>query len=192
MVDIGDPESAKRGLTASPEAQTRHWLEQIVLGLNLCPFAGPVLKANTVYFSCCDSVTVDGIAAAILIELDRLQGSQEEDIATTLLIFSAALADFNAFWDAAALASELLEEAGLEGVIQIATFHPDYCFEGSAPDDVENYSNRSPYPMLHFIREAHLTRVLQDYPAAAEEIPENNITRLRQLGLAAVQQLVAS
>ena len=191
MADVGDREVAKRGPDASPEAQTRHWLEQIVLGLNLCPFAGPVLAAETVYFSCCDSVTVDGFAEAILIELDRLQGCQESDIATTLLMFSRGLTDFNEFWDVAGMASDLLVEAGLEGVIQIASFHPDYCFEGSAPGDVENYSNRSPYPMLHFIREAQLTRVLQDYPSP-EAIPENNIKRLRQLGLAGVQQLLAS
>jgi len=191
MAEAGDKMAANRAAGGSPEAATRHWLEQIVLGLNLCPFAGPALKADTVHFSCCDSAAMEDIAAAILIELDRLQGSQESDIATTLLIFSAGLADFTEFWDAAGMATELLAEAGLEDVIQIATFHPDYCFEGSGPDDVENYSNRSPYPMLHFIREAQLTRLLQDYPSP-EQIPENNIRRLRQLGLAGMRQLLAS
>ena len=176
---------------ATAETATRHWLEKIVLGLNLCPFAGPVLTANTVHFSCCDSVEMEAVAEAILHELDRLQSCDESDIATTLLIFSTALSDFTEFWDAAGMAGDLLEQAGLEGVIQIATFHPDYCFEGCDPDDVENYSNRSPFPMLHFIREAQLARMLQEYPNA-ESIPDNNIERLQQLGLAGIQQLLHS
>jgi uncharacterized protein len=174
-------------LKKDPAEQTLQWLQAVVVGLNLCPFAAPVITAKQLHIDVCDQQQLELLAAAILKQLDLLQQSAESDIATSLLVFSRGLKDFNAYLDLLDTANDLLSQAGLEGVIQIASFHPDYCFHGVEEDDVSNYSNRSPYPMLHFIREAQLSRVLDYYPNP-EQIPEDNIRRLRALGK---EQLIA-
>lgn len=171
------------------EQLTRHWLDNVVVGLNLCPFAAPHLKSNTIALKVCDSLKTEEILSAILVQLDELQSTDEKEIATSLLIFSRSLKSFSEYWNVAGIANELLEEAGLEGIIQIATFHPDYCFDGNKDTDIENYTNRSPFPMLHFIREANISRVLENYPNP-EQIPENNIKRLRQLGITELSKLL--
>jgi hypothetical protein len=119
-----------------------------------------------------------------------LQQSDEQALATTVLVFATALVDFDDYLIFAEQANEWLTEAGLEGVIQIATFHPDYCFEGVEPDDISNASNRSPYPMLHFIREEQISRALANYPNP-ERIPDNNIARLRELGAEGLRALLS-
>ena len=176
---------------SDPVAQTYHWLNAIVVGLNLCPFAAPVLKAETLHIEVCHGLETEQLLRAVLEQLDKLQGCEESEIATSLLVFSHAVKDFDHYWGLVELAEELLAEAGLEGVIQIASFHPDYCFEGVAADDASNYSNRSPYPMLHFIREAQLTRVLAQYPNP-EQIPDNNIQKLRELGTEHLIRLITT
>ena len=169
------------GTSKPPTEATLHWLETIVVGLNLCPFAAPVLKHDQLRIEVCDDELEPLLLAAVLRELDFLQQTAESTISTSLLVFSHGLKDFDQYWALVEAANELLYEVGLEGVIQIASFHPDYCFEGVEPDDVSHYTNRSPYPMLHFIREDQLSRALATYPNP-ERIPEDNIRRLQQLG----------
>ncbi len=175
-------------MTELAAQQTRRWIEQFVVGLALCPFAEPVLRANTLRIAVSDARTEADLAAATLTELDLLQSAPESELVTSVLVFSAALGDFDDYLDFLGLAEALLEEAGLEGVVQIASFHPNYCFAEVEPNDASHYSNRSPYPMLHFIREAALTRALENYPDP-ELIPERNIERLRKLGTPAALQL---
>lgn len=168
---------------------TRRWVEQFVIAENLCPFAAPALRGQSLRIAVSEADDLDTLAASVLEELDLLQATPERELVTSVLVFSNALSDFDSYLDFAELAQELLETAGLEGTLQIATFHPQYCFAGAAVDDVSNYTNRSPFPMLHFLREDALTRVLDSYPDA-EAIPQRNIEHLRALGLAHIQQLL--
>jgi len=171
-------------------AHTRRWIERFVVGLELCPFAAPTLSDNTLRIAVCDKTAEEELAKALLEELDLLQREPESEVSTSVLVFQKALADFDDYLDFLGLAEALLEECGLEGVVQIASFHPDYCFEGVPADDAANATNRSPYPMLHFIREAALTRALAHYPDP-EDIPQRNIDRLRALGADAIAELRA-
>jgi uncharacterized protein len=171
-------------------AHTRRWIERFVVGLNLCPFAAPVLRAQQLDIVVCAETTMPEMANALLDQFDRLQNSAECEVATSVLVFSDALADFDEYLDFLALADELLYESGLEGVVQIASFHPQYQFDGTALHDVANFTNRSPYPMLHFIREAAVSRALENY-ASPEQIPQRNIERLHALGGAAIAELLA-
>ena len=170
-------------------ARTRFWLYKIVVGLDLCPFASAVINDQRMRLEVTDSSTLEATLAAVLGELDLLQQLDESSIATSLLVFSHGFDDFDDFWSLVDIANELLQQVGLEGVIQIASFHPDYCFDGVPEDDVSHYTNRSPFPMLHFIREAQLSRVLENYPNPGE-IPENNIRRLQELGKDEVLKLL--
>jgi hypothetical protein len=170
-------------------SQTRLWLEKIVVGLDLCPFAAPVINEDRLRLEICDSSELEDMLSAVLRELDLLQQNDEHLIATSLLVFCNGLEEFDDFWSLVEIANELLQQVGLEGVIQIASFHPDYCFEGMAVDDASHYTNRSPFPMLHFIREEQLSRVLETYPNP-EAIPENNIRRLQELGRQKILQLL--
>jgi hypothetical protein len=177
-------------MSDSAETLTRRWLQDMVVGLNLCPFAAPVLRDNSLRIASSDAQSDEALLTAVLAELDQLQSSDESAISTTLLVFTHALQTFDDYLDIADAANDLLAEVGLDGIIQIATFHPDYCFAGEAADDPANYSNRSPYPMLHFIREAQMSRVLANYPNP-EAIPDNNIRRLRELGREQLLALIA-
>lgn len=171
------------------EQETRHWLESIVVGLNLCPFAAPVLKQNTLHIEICDKTSEMDIYRTVLEQMDFLQTSDEDMAATSLLVFSHALENFDDYLEVVDIANDLLGQIGLEGHIQIASFHPQYCFAEVPEDDISHYTNRSPYPMLHFIREAQMARALKNYPNP-ETIPDNNIECLRQLGIEALQELL--
>ena len=162
-------------------AHTRRWIERVVVGLELCPFAAPVLRGEQLRIAVCEATELTELASALLDELDLLQRTPEAELATSVLVMPRALADFDDYLDFLSLAEELLAECGLEGTLQIASFHPDYCFDGVPADDVANFTNRSPYPMLHFLREAQIERALQRYPDP-ERIPQRNIEHLRGLG----------
>jgi len=169
-------------LTGQVERYLRLWLDEFVVGLNLCPFARPLLAAPSLRIAVCDSGDAAQLRRTFLQELDLLQRSTEQEIATTLLVFSQALqafADYLWFLDDA---QELLEEAGLDGVVQLASFHPHYLFAGEAPDAASHYSNRSPYPIIHLLREDMLSRALADF-AAPEQIPDRNIETLNAIGV---------
>ena len=170
---------------------TSRWLNAVVVGLNLCPFAGKVMQDNSLRMSVSDAIDDEAILQAVLVELELLQNSSEQDVATGLLIFSSGLTDFYHYLLVLDQAQQLVKKAGLEGVFQIASFHPDYCFAGVAEDEPGNYTNRSPLPMMHFIREAQLERILANYPGP-ETIPENNIKALNALGREAILSLYKS
>jgi hypothetical protein len=172
---------------AAVEAAVRAWLETFVIGLNLCPFARPLLDNPSLHIAICESPGNSENQRAFLEELDHLQACTEAEVATTLLVFPRALEDFEAYLDFIDQCQRLLSAAGLEGVVQLASFHPDYLFAGEAPDDPSHYSNRSPYPMIHLLREDMLSRVLDDQ-ADPDQIPERNIQTLRDLGLPELQR----
>lgn len=170
--------------TNEPErviAHTRAWLERVVIGLNLCPFAKAVHVRGQIRSVVCDADDEAGLLAALHDELDRLANADPELLDTTLLIHPGVLTDFDAYNQFLDRADAVVADAGLEGVIQIASFHPDYRFAGSAADDIENATNRSPYPMLHLLREASVERAVAAFPDAAA-IYERNILTLRALG----------
>ena len=161
-------------------AQTRQWLEQVVVGLNLCPFARKPLGAGQVHFAVSDSRNVETLLGDLHEELDRMDRTPADDIDTTLLIITDQLQDFLDYNDMLDLADGLLEQQGWEGTYQIASFHPAYQFADTEVDDRENFTNRAPYPILHILREASLDRGLANYPDP-EQIPERNIATLNGL-----------
>jgi len=161
---------------------TRRWLERAVIGLNLCPFALTPWRQDRIRFQTSLATNPEQLAEDLVEELLGLQARDPAEYETSLLIHPGALNDFLDYNDFLDLADQLLEELDLDGVIQIASFHPDYQFAGSAPDDPANCTNRSPYPMLHLLREdsiAAATEPLSD----PNLIYERNIQTLRKLGL---------
>ena len=162
-------------------AATRQWIERAVIGLNLCPFARLPYLDQRVCFRVSRASTSDGVLDDLCGELQSLAAADPADCETTLLIVPLAFADFLDFNDFLDEAEAALEVLGLDGEIQIASFHPDYRFADSDPDDVENCSNRSPFPILHLLREASIERALESI-ADPDAIFERNVETLRQLG----------
>lgn len=165
----------------------KKWVEDMVVGLNLCPFAKRELLAGRVRFFVSGAETEEQLLMDLHSELNLL--NEGPDVGTTLLIHPGVLQhfdDYNQFLD---YAEGLLIELKLEGVYQIASFHPDYQFAETGPDDVENYTNRSPYPILHLIREQSLERAVANYPNP-EQIPERNIALLQELGIEKIKALL--
>lgn len=167
---------------------TRVWLERAVIGLNLCPFAKATYNKQQIRFALTAARTPDELLAELEREMTLLTQVDAASIDTTLLIHPLAMSDFLDFHFFLAEADAALRRLGLEGVLQIASFHPRYEFAGSLPDDIENHTNRSPYPMLHLLREASLERRIAAYPDTAD-IPERNIDTLRRLGHAGWRRL---
>ena len=160
---------------------TQHWLEHAVIGLNLCPFAKAVHLKQQIRWVESPARDADGLLADLVHELRFLAAADPETVDTTLLIHPHALKDFLDYNDFLDVADDAIEEMGLAGVVQVASFHPDYQFEGTAPDDVDNFSNRSPHPTLHLLREDSVDRAVAAFPEAAN-IYERNIETLRRLG----------
>ena len=160
-------------------AAVRHWVESMVVGLNLCPFAKRELVKDRVRFVTTPATTEEALLITLQEELERMNA--DSSIETTLLIHTEVLQDFYDFNDFLDLADALLVHLKLEGTYQIASFHPDYQFGGTEPDDAENYTNHSPYPVLHLLREDSLERVIADYPNV-DDIPERNIELMNELG----------
>ena len=162
-------------------AETRRWLEVAVIGLNLCPFAKAVHAKRQVRFALCEAGTTEGLLQALGDELLRLRDTPAEDIDTTLLVHPDVLGDFLDYNDFLDDADALLESLSLDGVLQIASFHPDYRFAGSDADDIGNFTNRSPYPMLHLLREDSVSRAVAAFPDP-DAIVGRNLDTLRRLG----------
>lgn len=161
--------------------RTRRWISSLVIGLNLCPFARRVFEAEKIHYVVSDAEEEKTLLLDLARELRVLATSSIERVETTLLIHPRVLGnflDYNDFLDAG---ERQVADLGLRGIIQIASFHPDYRFADTAPDAVENYTNRSPYPMLHLLREESITQVASD-PNELLEIPRRNIETLRALG----------
>ena len=162
-------------------AQTQLWVERAVIGLNLCPFAKAVHAKRQIRYSVTGATTGEELLAELAQELTLLDQADPESLSTTLLVHPAVMTDFleyNAFLETA---DDAVQALGLEGVLQVASFHPQYQFADSGPDDIDNYSNRSPYPTLHLLREESIDRAVDAFPSA-EAIFGANIRTLRQLG----------
>ena len=167
-------------------AAVRQWLESLVIKLNLCPFAGRELLNDRVRFAVTSATSEDELLNALQTELELL--SADTSIETTLLIHPEVLGDFAAYNQFLDAADGLLRYLELEGIYQIASFHPDYQFGGTEPNDVENYTNRAPYPLLHILREESLERAIAEFPDV-ELIPERNITLMKSMGKEQLQRL---
>ena len=173
-----------------PIAITRRWLERAVIGLNLCPFAKAVYAKEQVRFVLSDATTPEALLAELGEELLRLRDTPAEQVDTTLLIHPQVLGDFLDYNDFLDDADALVEELALDGVLQVASFHPDYQFAGSAPDDVENFTNRAPYPILHLLREDSVARAVAAFPDP-DAIVERNIETLRGVGIDGWKKLLS-
>ena len=184
-----DSPAAANGVP-DPIAATRRWVERAVIGLNLCPFAKAVYVKQQVRFVLSDASTPEALLEELAEELILLRDADPEQVDTTLIVHPDVLIDFldyNDFLDNADAAVEALD---LQGVIQVASFHPDYQFAGTMPDDISNYTNRSPYPTLHLLREASIDRAVAAY-AEPDAIIERNIATVRELGFAGWNNLLA-
>ncbi|TBR13354.1 DUF1415 domain-containing protein [Rugosibacter aromaticivorans] len=164
-------------------AATKRWLERAVIGLNLCPFAKTVHVKRLVRYAVSSAQTSDALLDDLERELRTLVAAKPENVDTTLLILPYALAKFTDFADFLDLVEIALKVQGLTGVIQVASFHPQYRFADAEADDIRNFTNRSPYPIFHLLREESLARAIQAFPNPAV-IYEQNMATLRALGLA--------
>jgi hypothetical protein len=162
-------------------AATQVWLERAVIGLNLCPFAKAVHVKQQIRYAVTAAQSADELLAELAQELQLLAATDPKVLDTTLLIHPQAMGEFLDFHFFLAEADALIRNQGFDGVFQIASLHPHYEFAGSAPDDIENYTNRAPYPMLHLLREASIDRAVAAFPDAAD-IFEKNIETLNRLG----------
>ena len=162
-------------------ASTQVWLERAVIGLNLCPFAKAVHVKKQIRYAVTAAQTADELLAELEHELQLLAGTDPKLLDTTLLIHPQAMVDFIDFHFFLAEADALIRKLGFDGVFQIASLHPQYEFAGSEPDEIENFTNRSPYPTLHLLREASIDRAVAAFPDAAD-IFEKNIETLNRLG----------
>ena len=160
---------------------TKRWISEFVIGLNLCPFARRVFDADRIQYVASDAVCEAELNIGLKEEMRRLVNTPREEIETTFVIVPYFLGDFLDFNDYLETANRVLIDAGYEGEIQIASFHPRYQFAGTATEDVENFTNRSPFPMFHLLREVSITEVSND-PDFLEGIPGRNIDRLRRIG----------
>ncbi|MEZ4827290.1 MAG: DUF1415 domain-containing protein [Bacteroidia bacterium] len=168
--------------------ETKKWIESVVVGLNLCPFAGSVMKAGKVRYVRSDAQNHEELMQDLLTEIDFLLSADPNELETTFLIHPDTLNDFPLYLDFIDMAEELLEEGELESLVQIAGFHPDYTFDDTDYDDPANYTNRSPYPMLHLLRGESLESAIEAY-GDTSEIPVRNIALMRELGLEKVRQM---
>ena len=166
---------------ADPIAATRRWLERAVIGLNLCPFAKAVHAKGQVRYVLSDADTPQALLEQLGEELLRLRDTPAEAVDTTLLVHPRVLADFLDYNDFLDEADALVEVLGLDGVLQVASFHPDYRFAGTDRDDIGNFSNRAPFPTLHLLREDSVERAVAAFPDP-DAIVERNIETLRKLG----------
>ena len=169
-------------------AATRHWIETAVIGLDLCPFAKSVYTGGMIRYAISQATTPEDLLTDLQQELRGLAAADPADVETTLLIHPWVLGDFLDYNDFLDVAEAALEDLDLTGILQVASFHPQYQFAGTAPDDIENYTNRSPYPTLHLLREASVERAVESVPDAAQ-IYEKNIATLRSLGHAGWERL---
>jgi hypothetical protein len=162
-------------------ARTRAWIERAVIGLNLCPFAKAVYVKERIRYAVSAAETPEELLEELERELASLGATPAEETDTTLLIHPHVLADFLDFNDFLDVADEAVERLGLAGVLQVASFHPRYQFADTQPDDITNFTNRSPYPTLHLLREASVDEAVAAFPEA-DEIYLRNMQTLRRLG----------
>ena len=183
MTDTFDP--------APVEADVRRWLERAVIGLNLCPFAKAVYARNQVRIVVSDASTERALLEELGEEMVLLRNTPAEQIDTTLLVHPQVLGDFLDYNDFLDDAEALVEALELDGVLQVASFHPHYQFAGTEPDDAENLTNRAPYPILHLLREDSVERAVAAYPEP-DSIIERNVATMRDLGSERFRKLLSN
>lgn len=166
---------------------TRRWIESVILDCDFCPFAGREFARNSIHYNVIRGGELERCLESVIEECVLLDA--ETEIETSLLLFPDACADFDDFLDFAGIADALLIDQGYEGIYQLASFHPDYCFADQDVNDPANYTNRSPYPTLHLLRESSLERVLGDHPDP-DLIPQRNIDFARRQGLDKMRALL--
>ena len=169
-------------------AKTRHWLEAAVIGLNLCPFAKAVYVKNQVRLVVSKARHADDLLEELDRELDLLVATPASKIDTTLLIHPTLFEDFLDFNDFLEVAEGVVDEHELEGVVQLASFHPQFQFDDAEPDDISNYTNRAPFSILHLLREESVEKAVEAFPRA-DAIFEANIATLEKLGHAGWKSL---
>lgn len=162
-------------------AAVQHWLERAVIGLNLCPFAKAVHAKQQIRYVVSTATTPEALLEELIKELELLAETSPEKIDTTLLIHPDTLRDFLDFNDFQEVVDEVVEELQLDGILQVASFHPEFQFAGTDVDDIENYTNRAPYPILHLLREESIDRAVAAFPDAST-IYERNIETMKSLG----------
>jgi uncharacterized protein len=163
-------------------AATRAWIDKAVIGLNLCPFAKAVYVKEQVRYVVSEAKHLDGFLEDIDREIQLLGEADPQQIDTTLIMHASLLDDFLDFNDFIDLVDDAVSEHGLEGTLQVAAFHPQWQFADTEPDDIGNYTNRAPFPTIHLLREASVTRAVDAFPEA-ESIYERNIDTLQKLGI---------
>jgi len=163
-------------------ADTRRWIEKAVIGLNLCPFARAVYVKGQVRIVVSRARHVDAFLDDLDRDLELLMATPAEEIDTTLLVHPTLFPDFLVFNDFMAVVDDVVTEHGLEGVVQVASFHPAFVFEGEPEGDMSHFTNRAPYPTLHLLREDSVERAVASEGGGAEAIVERNIRSLRELG----------
>jgi len=169
------------------ERQVKNWLTSIVIDLNLCPFAQREYRNNKIRFKTSFADLEQEVVRDLVVELSLL--NKHADIETTLLILPLALSEFEYFNEFLGFADSLVAEMNLEEVFQIASFHPHYRFAGTKADDVENFTNRAPFPILHILRESSLDRAVERHPDT-DQIPRDNISLMNKLGSAHMRNLL--
>jgi hypothetical protein len=169
--------------------QTKKWILDVVIGCNFCPFAAREVTRNTVKYQVLEAADKQKVLETLGMLFDELK--QNDSIETALLILPSGFASFSVYLQLCTIAEALLEEEGHEGFFQLASFHPTYLFAGSNNDDPSNYTNRSPYPMLHILREDSVSKAIDSYPSIGQ-VPELNIEFTKMKGLAYMQALRAS
>lgn len=167
--------------------EINHWMDALVVGLNLCPFANAARRKDLVKIKVCEDSALEDCLQMLVHEANQLELADED--ATTLLVLPRGFTQFDDYLDLLALGEALLDDRGFEGIIQLASFHPNYQFEGSSEDDVSNWTNRAPYPVLHLLKEASVSKAVEAHPDP-DSIPENNINTLDNLGLPALLDLL--
>ena len=168
---------------------TKYWLEKTIIGFNFCPFAKKEFVSNKIHYEVIDEQNTEEQLHALFHEFKRLDENPE--LATTLVILPVGLESFFDYLEFLELSHDLLESAEYEGIYQLASFHPDYCFEDVKQDDTSNYTNRSPFPTIHIIREDSLERVLASYPNP-EHIPQRNIDLANKQGATVFENILKS
>ena len=174
--------------SAAVETQVQHWLDQVVIGLNLCPFAARPARAGQIRIAVSEARTEEALLTELHTELARLDGADVDELETTLLVIPRMLQIFDRYNQFLDLADALLDEFGWTGTYQIASFHPQYRFADTEPESRENFTNRAPYSILHLLREDSLDQALAGYPDP-EGIPARNIQRMEKLGDAEIRVL---
>lgn len=167
-------------MSTSPQQLVEKWLDDVVIGLNLCPFSVQPRKKNQVRFKVSQALTPEVLVADLFDELNIINQSDSSEIETSLVIIPDMLLDFNDYNEFLDIADGLIIDNDWEGVFQIASFHPDYCFEDTEPESTENLTNRAPYPILHILREDSLTDAL-DNMSDPDEIYKRNIKTVSEL-----------